>query len=298
MADALTTESPNAVIADQGLMYCRMPSGEVVACDSSDTELMKKIKRGWIALNDYGQFGSSAYYMDHPYEPLFQSGGARELSIQQVVDLGYHLRPPLVPTCDRHVGDAKDHLTHTGTPSASSPKAQGCWRGARPVVFPQLVGRALPPRPDECEFCGRDDFATERALKQHQDVMHNDRRQQQQLGEAIVHGLQQTGVVGSGTNTDASAIAAAVAATLQALGYGVGTPPQPDPNPPEEPDDEGDELPEPEPEPTPEPEPEPEPEPAEARRVEQLHAGGLSERAIAEQLGITRRRVHTLVTTT
>jgi hypothetical protein len=290
MADALTTESPNAVIADQGLMYCRMPSGEVVACDSSDTELMKKIKRGWVALNDYGQFGSSAYYMDHPYEPLFQSGGAREMSPSQVIELGYHLRPPLVPTCDRHVGDGKDHLAHTGAPGASSPKAQGCWRGARPVVFPQLASVELPADPGECEFCGRDDFPTERALKQHQDVMHNDRRQQQQLGEAIVSGLQHTGVVGSGKNTDASAIATAVAATLQALGY--GTSPQPDPNPePEEPEDEGDELPDPAPQPMPEPADE-----LLVARAQQFHAEGQSERAIAEQLGITRRRVHTLIT--
>jgi len=256
MAEALTLQSPNAVIADQGLVYCRFPSGEVVACDASPMELMKKINRGVTVLSDYGQFGSSAYYMDHPYEPLFQSGGAREMSPAQVIDLGYHLRPPLVPTCERHVGDAKDHLTHSGAPGASSPKAQGCWRGARPVLFPQLEGRALPPVPDECEFCGRDDFPTERALKQHQDVMHNDRRQQQQLGEAIVSGLQQTGVVGSGT--DASAIAAAVAATLQALGY--GTPPQPDPNPEPEPEDEGEE------EPAPDPQPDPLPEPAESRR--------------------------------
>jgi len=273
MADALTTESPNAVIADQGLAYCRFPGGEIVACDASPMELMKKINRGVVVLNDYGQFGSSAYYMDHPFEPLFQAGGAREMGMQQIVDLGYHLRPPLVPTCERHVGDAKDHLAHSGAAGAGSPKAQGCWRGAAPVFFPQLEGRTLPPAPDECEFCGRDDFATERALKQHQDVMHNDRRQQQQLGEAIVSGLQQTGVVSSGT--DASAIAAAVAATLHALGYGTPPPPQPDPTP--LPDDDEDEVPT-EPEPTSEPEPEPEPEPASAstrrsaRRIPVEHA--------------------------
>ena len=147
MPEALSTESPNAVIADQGLVYCRMPNSEVIACDASDIELMKKIRRGWQVLSDYGQFGSSAYYMDHPYEPLFQSGGAREMSVEQVISLGYHVRPPLVPTCDRHVGDAKDHLTHSGAPGAGSAKAQGCWRGARPAHFPQLEGVAVPPAP-------------------------------------------------------------------------------------------------------------------------------------------------------
>ena len=74
MAEALTTESPNAVIADQGLVYCRMPGGEVIACDASDMELMKKIKRGWQVLSDYGQFGSSAYYMDHPVRAAVPGG--------------------------------------------------------------------------------------------------------------------------------------------------------------------------------------------------------------------------------
>ena len=259
MAEALTTESPNAVIADQGLVYCRMPGGEVIACDASDMELMKKIKRGWQVLSDYGQFGSSAYYMDHPYEPLFQAGGAHELSIAQVTSMGYHLHPPLVPTCERHVGQQKEHLVHAGRPGAATAKAAGCWRGARPAQFPQLAGLEFEV-PDACEFCGRDDFGTVTALKQHQDVMHNDRRQQQQLGEAIVSGLRQTGVVSGGT--DAQAIAAAVAATLQALGY--AGPRRPDPGP--EPDDEGDEVPNGEPAPDPMPEPEPVPGPVARRR--------------------------------
>ncbi|HYW89572.1 MAG TPA: hypothetical protein VFB50_17500 [Chloroflexota bacterium] len=258
----LTTERPNAVIADQGLIYCRMPGGEVVACDASDMELMKKIRRGWQVLSDYGQFGSSAYYMDHPYEPLFQAGGAHELSVAQITQLGYHLHPPLVPTCDRHVGQDKDHLTHAGRPGGSSPKAAGCWRGARAVHFPQLAGVDLGEPPDDCEYCGRDDFPSVAALKQHQDVMHTDRRQQERLGEAIVNGLHQTGVLGS-SSSSAQDIAAAVAATLQALGYGL--PHRPDPGPGPEP---GDELPEKpdEDEPNGEPEPEPEGEPASASR--------------------------------
>jgi len=255
MATPLTSEQPNSVIIDQGLIYCRFPSGEIQACDASDMELMKKIRRGITPLQDYGQFGSSAYYMDHPFEPLFQAGGAREMSVNQIVELGYHLRPPLVPTCDQHVGMHKDHLTHVGRPGGGSAKAQGCWRGARPVYFPQLEGVQVPEAPDECEFCGRDDFPTERAYRQHQEVMHADRRQQQELGDAIVAGLQRTGVV-SGGSGNAEAVAAAVAATLRALGYGATPGPQPDP-PAEPEDDDQPEAPpsEPEPEPTPEPAP-------------------------------------------
>jgi hypothetical protein len=266
MAEALTAEAPNAVIADQGLVYCRAPNGEIVSTDASPMEIMKKINHGWQVLNDYGQFGSNVYYMDNPYEPLFQAGGAHELSVQQIIEMGYHLRPPLVPTCDRHVGQTRDHLTHVGRVGAGSAKAQGCWRGARAVRFPQLERIELPPAPDECEFCGRDDFPTQRALKQHQDVMHNDRRQQQALGEAIVSGLHQTGVVGNGNSSlDAQTIATAVAAALQALGYGSRPDPEPEPD-----DDDQPEAPEAEPEVEDEDtedddQPEPEPDTPEAR---------------------------------
>jgi hypothetical protein len=248
MAEPLTTAEPNSVIADEGMVYCRFPSGEIQAVDASPMELMKKINRGIVVLNDYGQFGSSVYYMDHPFEPLFQAGGAHELGVEQIVDLGYHLRPPMVPTCELHVGQSREHLSHLGRPGAGSAKAQGCWRGARAVRFPQLVGVDVPEAPQECEFCGRDDLSTERALKQHQDVMHSDRRQQQALGEAIVSGLQQTGVVSSG-GVDVQTIAAVVAATLQNMGYGARSP-EPDPEPePTEDDDEDDKEPTPTPAP-------------------------------------------------
>jgi hypothetical protein len=260
----LTTDAPNAVIADQGMLYFRMPSGEVQACDASDLEIAKKIRRGWQPLDEYGQFGSSAYYMDHPFEPLFQAGGARELSVQQIVELGYHLYPPLVPTCEQHVGVGKEHLSHVGRAGAGSAKAQGCWRGARPVYFPQLDGLSLPEAPPMCEYCGRDDLPTERALRQHQDVMHADRHQQVQLGEAIVNGLQATGAL-SGATLDVQTIAAVVASTLQTLGYGQRAVPDPAPIPADDDDDEDEDQPEiPLPEPQPEPEPEPEPEPAAA----------------------------------
>src|SRR5215471_5462920 len=212
----LSTDAPNAVIADQGLVYCRTPVGEVVACDASDMELMKKIRRGWQVLADYGQFGSSAYYMDHPYEALFQAGGAREMS-------------------------------------------------ARQVYFPQLAGLSLPEAPPMCEYCGRDDLPTERALRQHQDVMHNDRKQQQDLGAAIVGGLQQTGMTAGGL--DVQTIAAVVASTLASLGYGQRGVPDPTPIPPPDDDEEDEDQPEiPSPEPHPEPEPEPEPAAGSHRR--------------------------------
>jgi len=265
MAAPLTTAEPNSVIIDQGLVYCRFPDGSIIPCDASPMELMKKINRGIQVLNDYGQFGSNAYYMEHPFEPLLQAGGAREFTVQQIVELGYHLRPPLIPTCEQHVGMSKDHLSHTGRPLAGSAKAQGCWRGARPAWFPQLEGVDLPEAPEPCDApgCDRGDFPTIEARRQHQSVMHADLRQQRELGDAIVAGLQRSGVISGGNAHSAEAIATAVAATLRALGYGTtpGQQPDPGPNPPDEPEDEGDEPPS-----EPQPLPEPPPAPAASRR--------------------------------
>ena len=214
MPETLTTEAPNTVIVDQGLLYLRNPLGEVVFADAQDGEVMKKVRRGWTPLFEYGQFGSSAYYMDHPYEPLFQAGGARELSIEQIISMGYHLRPPIVPTCERHVG-TEGHLAHVGNISGRNARELGCWNGARPVHFPQLVGREVPPPPPDCEYCGRDDFATEEALRQHQSVMHADRRQQVELADGIVAGLTRTGGLPGGSS--AAEIAAAVVIALRQL---------------------------------------------------------------------------------
>jgi len=216
MPDTLSTDAPNRVITDEGLLYLRMPSGEIVSADAQDSEIMKKVRRGWTPLFEYGQFGSSAYYMDHPYEALFQAGGARELPVEQVVSLGYHLRPPLVPTCDRHVA-TEGHVSHTGNPQGRNAREQGCWMGARPVHFPQLDEQDIPAAPDACEHCGRDDFPTEQALRQHQGVMHSDHRQQIELADGIVAGLVRSGSLPAGASSTAAEIAAAVVLALRQL---------------------------------------------------------------------------------
>ena len=201
----LTTDGPNVVIADQGMMYWRATDGRIFAASMDERDYARKVRRGYTPLDKYGFYSASAYYMDHPHEPLFQAGGAKELRVQDLIELGYAQRPPLVPTCNQHVGASKEHPNHLVS----------CWSHAQPVVFPQLEGVEVPPLL-ECEYCDRDDLATEQALKQHQEVMHTERRQQEGLSAAIIEGLQKGGAVTSGTSPEA--IAAAVTATLQALG--------------------------------------------------------------------------------
>lgn len=287
MAEVLTADSPNEVIADEGLLYFRRNDGsEIFAADAGGLELVKKIRRGHQPLEEYGQFASSVYYMDHPFEALFQAGGAHEMPVDQVLALGYATNPPLVPTCGRHVGDAKDHLAHRGNPNGRNVRERGCWQGARPVAFPQLEGVVIEG-PFSCEHCEREDLPTRAALSQHQLVMHSDQRQRHDLADGIVSGLQRAGLVGGGQSPES--IAAAVVAALRLLEQ-----PKPDPEPEDDDDEDQPEAPDAEPVPE-EEDDEPEPEPApEAVREAILHlrAQGFSQRDVAERLGISRGMVY------
>jgi hypothetical protein len=199
-----TTEGANAVIVDQGMLYWRAPDGRIFAANMDERDYARKVRRGYQPLDQYGYYSAAPYYMDHPHEPLFQAGGARELRVEDLLALGYAQRPPLVPTCGQHVGSSKEHPNHW----------PGCWTGAHPVVFPQLEGIEVPPL-QECEYCDRDDL-TEAALKQHQEVMHAERRQQEGLTTSVIEALHSGGALGSGSS--AETIAAAVAAAIKALG--------------------------------------------------------------------------------
>lgn len=185
MATALSTAEPNAVEVDEGLIYFRCPnSGWVAAADDGGLELPKKLRMGYEPLDEYGRFGNSAYYASHPFEPLFQVGGARELPVDQVIANGFHLWPPMVPTCGKHVGMDK-HLSHT----------TNCWKRAKPVEFPQMEG-VEAPGPQACDYCDREDLPTPAAKKQHTAVMHADRKDQEAIVGGIVTGLKQAGLAG------------------------------------------------------------------------------------------------------
>jgi hypothetical protein len=181
MATKLSTAEPNAVEADDanaGYVYYRLTDGWIAGGDWSGLEESKKLRRGYQALHQYGYHDFNSYYVEHPFEPLFQSGGAEEMPVAQIVANGFHLHPPLIPTCGRQTG-RKGHLAHT-------PR---CWRGAQPVHFPQLEGLDLPGV-QTCEYCGMDHFPTPQALKQHIQVMHNDRKDQEAIVAGIVTGLK------------------------------------------------------------------------------------------------------------
>lgn len=182
MATKLSTAETNQVAADEqntGFVYYRLPDGWIAAGDWSGLEESKKMRLGCQSLHEYGYHDYNAYYVDHPFEPLFQQGGAHELPPAQVIANGFHLRPPKIPGCGRQTG-RKGHLAHTAA----------CWKRAQTVEFPQLEGLDLPGI-QTCDYCQRDDIPTPQALKQHIVVMHSDRKDQEAIVAGIVGGLRQ-----------------------------------------------------------------------------------------------------------
>lgn len=170
--------------------YYRQPNGWITISPATDLEELKYRREGWEPLTQYGRVEMTIGYMaDHPLEPLFMLGGAKELPVEQIVAMGLHLNPPLVPTCGLRLDQY--HKGHTA----------GCLVGAKPVVFPQLESQNYPP--SQCRFCERV-LPTEKARDQHEGVMHKDAKSDIRTGEALaaamVKGLKGDGAQGPSPN--------------------------------------------------------------------------------------------------
>jgi hypothetical protein len=192
--------------------------GQIGKRRSYETNLMRA---GWkpfggpavavLGMADYGAFAIDEYYLEHPHEVLLMRGGAHELPLEQVVALGYHLRPPLIPRCGLQIG--APHKAASG----SRLHLSICWKGAQHARFPQL-GASAAVDPGLCPFCERANFATSQARNQHVRVMHKDEMQQMSLADAIVKGVQaaQGSVAAPSTTLDREAAEIAEAARLAA----------------------------------------------------------------------------------
>lgn len=157
--------------------YYRQPNGWITVAITTEIETVHYIKEGWTPLPQYGGVEmTSKYAADHPFEPLFIAGGAKELSIEQIRETGLYLDPPLVPACGRRL--SQYHKRH----------APECWRGAKPVVFPQLEGLDLEPA--RCRHCDNE-YPTEAARDQHETVSHKESQGDIKMGEALGQALAQ-----------------------------------------------------------------------------------------------------------
>ena len=171
-------------------MYYRAPGGYVFS-DTSDTmSRYRAFGMGRMPLNEYGLFSLYPYTVNNPLETLFMRGGAHELTVDQIVENGFHIDPPLIPSCGMVIGEPDPGNTgHAGGARPHVLHRAACWDHAVPVEFPQLVGADLSAagrtREDvTCTWCG-EEFATIKARDQHVGVMHEDKVQMSMLAQTM-----------------------------------------------------------------------------------------------------------------
>lgn len=186
--------------------YYRKSDGWIAPAVITRLERLRHIEQGWQHLEQYGSFDMSPYVANHTLEGLFMFGGAKELSVDQIIKMGFHLNPPIVPVCRQHM--TQFHRAHTPE----------CWRGARPVEFPQLAGVAPERlRPHPCEFCERVS-PTPEAKRQHQQVAHKDELNNLQAGRSLATAIAlNTTPAGPAAPADQSAEIAMLKQQLAAL---------------------------------------------------------------------------------
>ena len=111
------------------LGYYRQPNGWITVSPQTDLDQLKYIRKGWTPLPQYGVVSMTCEYdMDNPFEALFLAGGAKELPVEQVIQMGLHLKPQLLPSCGRRIDQV--HKKHKAS----------CFVNPQPVIFPQLAG--------------------------------------------------------------------------------------------------------------------------------------------------------------
>lgn len=159
--------------------YYRQRNGWITTSPITRLERVKYAERGWKHLAEYGAFDMSPYVANHPFEMLFMFGGAKEMPVDQIIQNGFHLNPPQVPTCKRHM--TQYHRRHV----------PACWQDAAPVVFPQMADVSQESlRPYPCEFCNRI-LPTPQGRDQHQQVAHKDEIASLRSGRSLALALNE-----------------------------------------------------------------------------------------------------------
>ena len=188
--------------------YYRQPDGFITVSPITDLEELRYTRKGWTRLTKYGPVEmNDAYAADHPLEALLMAGGVGELCVEQILQTGLYMNPPLVPTCGQRLNQF--HKRHNDE----------CFVGAEPMVFPQLAGMT-DIGPFACTFCG-EERPTVKARDRHEEVMHKDEksdtRQGQALADGMLRGLQGTAPASSEASSDDSDLRAMVTALSKEL---------------------------------------------------------------------------------
>ena len=133
-------------------MYYRKPDGYITIAPGWPQEIANNLDAGWQPLTQYGKFKASS--MDgtwrittEPYRGLFEKGGAREFTLAQFLEHGWHRKSPYG------------------------------------VKFPQFVNVVIP---DDviCTQCSKP-FLKISDLTKHESVAHKQVAQQEQLSRSL-----------------------------------------------------------------------------------------------------------------
>lgn len=151
--------------------YYRKPDGDVTVAVVSPMERLAFIEEGWTPLK-YPNFDmTTGYAADHPFEALFISGGAHELSRKQCIEIGFHINPPTIPRCRRLLD--QNHKKH------------------HPTCYPAIT-IDLPQVADaesfKCRICEKV-FPIEGARRRHENVGHKPEKASMATGTALAEAL-------------------------------------------------------------------------------------------------------------
>lgn len=156
--------------------YYRQSNGWITVSPATELEELSYRKENWVPLTRYGRVEMTTEYMaEHPFEPLFMGGGAKEMPVEQVIEMGFAMNPPLVPVCKTRIDQFHKHHTRE------------CWEDAAPVIFPQLVG-TLVIGPFNCTVCNKA-LPTEKARDQHEGVAHRPEKSDIRTGQTLAESL-------------------------------------------------------------------------------------------------------------
>lgn len=163
-------------------IYYRAPRTGEIGTDAANREVrLQRYEQGYEALPAYGVIDINERAANDLFRQILEQGGAGEFPVEQVIELGWAHKPPVVH--------------------------------GRKVVFPQLAGVDI----GEARHCCRRMFPTQEGYDKHRLVMHQKQAETKDLGNAIASGLKQAGLTGGG-GTSPVQIAEIIAATLSALG--------------------------------------------------------------------------------
>lgn len=153
----------------RGLKYWRRKDGWIVRNQAAPTESERNRRKGMVSLDDYGEFfefnkdeplgrGKKVWYPRlEPYRRILLNDGAKEFCIEQIVESGWHVKPP--------------------------------YKG---VSFPQMDG--VKVYDEKCGVCGKKFYALNEdkvnVLRSgHELIRHTDTAQQQGYARAMASAL-------------------------------------------------------------------------------------------------------------